>query len=53
MATINDDGTLPRHYDPETNEVVFDVPEIPAEAELADLIAALETLGLITVAEEG
>ena len=34
------------------DQVVFDVPEIPADADIADVIAALVELGIITVAEE-
>lgn len=50
MALLDDDGTISRSYDPETNEVTFNVPEIPSDADIADVIAALVEIGLITVA---
>lgn len=51
MAKFSDDGTIPRHYDTETGDVVIDGVEIPSDADLQDLIDALVELGLITVAE--
>ena len=60
---INDDGTLPRSYDAETNQVVLGtgvrllslpdpVPELPSDADIADVIAMLIELGICTQAGE-
>jgi hypothetical protein len=63
FSDIDDDGSLPRAYDPETNQVSLlgtvrllslpdPIPELDADADIADVIAMLITLGICTQAEE-
>lgn len=62
FSAIDDDGTLPRSYNSETNEVELaatvrllalpdPVPELANDADLADVIAMLVSLGICTQAE--
>lgn len=62
FSAIDDNGTLPRSYNSQTNEVELSgsvrllnlpdpVPELASDADLADVIAMLISLGICTQAE--